>query len=161
MSWLDAYFKSGVKTIAIAGTALPFESTLNFVAGATGVDSPSTGMTNITVSSTGFSSTQSVSGGGSITAKAGALVFVNASGGTCSVSAPAFGAAGALVTWGLSDIDPTTWNATHYASVPNPSSDIEDPTNPGVYTNNPIVFKTPDSVPTWVQDPTATYWKAL
>ena len=52
MSWLDKFFTGGYKNIASAGSLLPQETTLNFVSGATVVDNPSTGMTNVTVNAT-------------------------------------------------------------------------------------------------------------
>lgn len=49
MSWLDAFFQTGYKTVAIAGVPLAVESILNFVSGATAVDNPGLGRTDVTI----------------------------------------------------------------------------------------------------------------
>jgi hypothetical protein len=59
LSWLDAYFQTGYKTIAIAGVPVAAEPILNFVSGATAADNPGLGRTDVTISGGG--------GGGGVT----------------------------------------------------------------------------------------------
>ncbi len=49
MSWLDRFFVGGYAKVQIAGVDLTPETTINFVTGATGVDSPSTESTDVTI----------------------------------------------------------------------------------------------------------------
>lgn len=106
---------------------------------------------------------QSVSGAGTVTAGASKMVFVDASGGTCTVNAPSVAA---NVYWGVCDgkagsPPSATFNASHGASIPNASHIIEDPNNPGVYTTNPIVMLNPSQSAIWLADPSATFFKLV
>lgn len=56
MSWLDSYFMSGYKTLQIGGVAVTQEMILNLAAGASAVDNPGLGRTDVTISGIGLSS---------------------------------------------------------------------------------------------------------
>jgi hypothetical protein len=49
MSWLDAFFQTGYKTIAVAGVAVAQEAILNIVSGASVADNPGFGRTDMTI----------------------------------------------------------------------------------------------------------------
>jgi hypothetical protein len=51
MSWLDKFFNTGYATLLVAGVAVPQERALNFASGATAVDNPLRGRTDVTISS--------------------------------------------------------------------------------------------------------------
>jgi hypothetical protein len=117
----------------------------------------------LTTGAPGITQTQSVSGAGSVTALRGSRVFVDVTGGTCTVNAPAIPAGGgpAGTQFGLCQAKAAAFSATAYASVPNPSSNIEHPLLPGNYTTNPIPCNSPNMTATWQLDPTGQYWKAI
>jgi hypothetical protein len=151
---------NGIKRVANAGVLLvtpaPPAIVLNFPKGGA-VYNAITG--NIDYTPQGNSQSQQVvNNGGTITASAGSVVWVDASNGTCTVNAPPV-AAGAQ--WGLTDgHQGGSFNASHYASVPNPGANIEDPGAQGTYTNNPILIQMPCASANWTCDPTGTFWRA-
>lgn len=49
------FFQTGYKTVAVAGVPLAAESILNFVSGATAVDNPGLGRTDVTITASGGS----------------------------------------------------------------------------------------------------------
>ena len=49
MSWLDALFQTGYKTISVGGVPLPAETIFNIVSGATVADNPGLARTDITI----------------------------------------------------------------------------------------------------------------
>ena len=106
---------------------------------------------------------QSVSGAGTINANLNSRVWTDASGGTCTVNAPALtmNAQWGVCDWKSSGSPGPTFTASHYASIPNPSSNIEDPNNPGVYTTNPIEMQQPSQSAVWECDPSRAYWKLV
>lgn len=53
MSWLDRFFKQGYATLQSGGSPVAPETVLNFVSGATVVDDPANGRTNVTISGGG------------------------------------------------------------------------------------------------------------
>jgi hypothetical protein len=151
---------AGIKRIANAGVLLvtpdPPAIVLNFPrAGA--VYNAVTGQIDYTP--TGSNQTQQVvSGGGTVTANTGSVVWVDASGGTCTVNAPTLAAG---TQWGITDGKKGgSFTSGHYCSIPNPSGVIEDPGSQGTYTNNPILIQTPCASATWTCDPTGSFWRA-
>lgn len=159
---------AGIKRVAVNGVLLPVGSpssiVLNLINGLTAVQNATTGFYDVSATSVLFpgviSVVQFVNAGGTIQALAGSLVFVDASGGTCTVIPPAL-LAGTSQSWGVSDVKAGTWSATNYVNLPNAASVLEDPLSPGVYSHNPVKCTSPNQVSTWMQDPTGTYWKAL
>jgi hypothetical protein len=96
---------------------------------------------------------------GTIAAVAFSRVWVDASGGTCTVSAPTLVAG---VQWGVVDGKKgTSFTGAHYASITNAGGTIEDPGAPGVYTNNPVMVQAPSESVVWEGDPTGAFWKVV
>ena len=83
MSWLDRFFQGGIKNVAIAGTLLPQEVTLNFVSGASGVDNPGLSRSDVTIS---------------VLATPSGTGFVHITGGVVDAAARAVNLSGADVT---------------------------------------------------------------
>lgn len=160
MSWLDKYFRSGVKNIAIGGVLLPPETTLNFASGASGVDNPASGSTDVTVSGSGGLYLTAPAVGPSTTGiVSGTRYFANCAAGICAFNPPAL-TPGTPQTFSISDVEASTFGTRYYATLANASSNIEDPNSPGTYNTNPIKLQSPDQVATWVSDSSGTYWKA-
>jgi hypothetical protein len=151
-----------IKQIAIAGTPYPAREYLNLI-GVSAVDNPAftdgsgyqVGSTDVTITVT--LSQQTVSGGGTVTANKNSVVWADASGGTVTINPPAVAIGG---RWGVVDGKKgTSFSGSHWASIPNTSTNIEDPNNPGVYTTNPIVMNQPSQSASWEADPAGTFWK--
>lgn len=106
-----------------------------------------------------YLSGQSVAAAGSIAAASGTMTFVDASGGTCTVNPPALGT---NTYFGVCDGKKGgSFGPTEYASIPNASSLLEDPNNPGVYTTNPIVMNQPNQSAIWMANPAKTFFKLV
>lgn len=162
MSWLAKYFRTGVRQFAIAGVALPPESIGNFVSGVSGVDNAASGRTDLTVTAAGMTQ-QSVSGGGSVNAAVNQWVYADNTGGNSTVNFPA-PLAGTQV--GVADAmhgspPASTWTTGHETHIPNPSSNIEDPNNPGTFTTTTIVLSQPAQSVLWQGNPGNTLWKVV
>lgn len=110
-------------------------------------------------STTPYLSGEAVSGGGTASPTKGTMVYVDASGGTCTVNAPGLSA---NATWGVCDGKKGgSFSAAHGASIPNAGANIEDPNNPGVYTTNPIVMLQPGQSAIWMADPSNSFFKLV
>lgn len=93
------------------------------------------------------------------TATSGKMMWVKAGSGVSTITPPALSAG---IYWGVCDgAQGGSFNASHGANVTNASSNIEDPSNPGVYTNNPIQMRSPSQSAIWMCDPGGVFFKLI
>lgn len=103
---------------------------------------------------------QSISGGGSITAAANTIVYVDASGGTCTVTPPTLAP---KVQFGVCDGKKGgSFTSSQGANVVNSGSNLEDPNaGTGAMASNPLTLRQPGQCVIWQGDPTGNFWKII
>lgn len=104
---------------------------------------------------------QTVNAAGTVVALVGRMVYVDASGGTCNVTAPApvAGKYFGITDWAQGTPPAPTFSNAHGADIANPGNNIEDPNYPGTFTTPTIHQRTPGETAIWQCDPSGTYWK--